>query len=190
MASQFITGCMDGVVRLFDLSQSKPLREFKGHEKRVFNVIFNTQIPNLIASGSDDLTIRLWDLSNTESSEAIKVLKGHTHNVRAISFNPELPWCLVSGAWDATIKLWDTRTGTCIYTIADHNADVYGITFHPERPFVFISSSRDTSLRFWSIDSLISPIRLQMLLNAKNMKLFYDNPEMAYKTKGEYKLSS
>jgi len=97
---------------------------------------------------------------------------------------------LISGAWDATIKIWDTRTGTCIYTISDHNADVYGLSFHPERPFIFISSSRDTSLRFWSIDSLITPVRLQMLLNPISQKLCQISPEEAFRTKGEYKLAS
>jgi WD40 repeat protein len=90
------------------------MKVFAGHEKRVFNVVFNQQLPTIFASGSDDLTIRIWD-KNT--GETLKILKGHTHNVRAIVFNPELPWCLISGSWDATIKLWDCRSGVCLYTI-------------------------------------------------------------------------
>jgi len=90
------------------------MKEIAGHEKRVFNVVFNQQLPTIFASGSDDLTIRIWD-KNT--GETLKILKGHTHNVRAIVFNPELPWCLISGSWDATIKLWDCRSGVCLYTI-------------------------------------------------------------------------
>jgi len=149
LATQFLTACLDGKVRLFEVTQASPIKTFSHHEKKVFNVIFNPQLPNIFASGSDDLTVRVWDVND---ELPIKLLKGHTHNVRAIAFNPVLSWCLISGSWDATIKLWDVRSGTCIYTIGDHNADVYGITFHQERPFVFISSSRDTSLRFWQID--------------------------------------
>lgn len=138
-----------------------------------------------MASGSDDKTIRVW-----HATEGLtKVLKGHSHNIRAITFNPELPWCLVSGAWDATIKLWDVRSGTCIFTITDHNADVYGLSFHPERPFAFVSSSRDTTLRFWSIDALITSLKMQILVDPTKTKHF-DTPEIAYKTKGEYRLSS
>ena len=103
----FATGCLDSKVRVFNKEQSSPIQIFEGHEKRVFNVVFSPIVPNILASGSDDLTIRVWDTNG----DSVKVLQGHTANVRAIVFNPELPWCLVSGSWDHTIKLWDTRSG-------------------------------------------------------------------------------
>ena len=53
---------MDGMVRLYYMSSDQPVKVFAGHEKRVFNVIYNLQMPNIIASGSDDLTIRVWDI--------------------------------------------------------------------------------------------------------------------------------
>jgi WD40 repeat protein len=109
--------------------------------------------------------------------------------VRAINFNPELPWCLLSGSWDATIKLWDVRSGTCLFTITEHAADVYGLSFHPRRPFTFLSSSRDTTLRTWSIDHLVTTLRIQLLLDPRSTK-FHDSPDLAFTTKGEYRLSS
>jgi WD40 repeat protein len=155
---EFLVACHSGNVHLCNMNKSnKPEHVFAGHEKRVFNVVFNNQIPNIFASGSDDQTIRVW---NKDTGETIRILKGHTHNVRAIAFNPELPWCLISGSWDATIKLWDCRSGACLFTISEHTADVYGMTFHPQRPFTFVSSSRDTTLRFWSIDQLVSTLRM------------------------------
>ena len=81
--------------------------EFVGHEAKIFNVIFNSSIPNIFATGSDDLTVRIWDIDKGHQ----RALKGHSKNVRAIIFNPELPWCILSGSWDATIKLWDARSG-------------------------------------------------------------------------------
>jgi len=62
-ANQFITASMDAKVRLFEIGSSKPIREFIGHDKRVFHVIFNPLLPNIIASGSDDLTVRVWDIT-------------------------------------------------------------------------------------------------------------------------------
>ena len=145
-----IAACSNGDIHLCNMNKpGSPLKIFKGHKKRAFNVSFNDQVPNVFASSSDDFTIKIW---NKDTGEELRTLTGHSHNVRAIKFNPELPWCLVSGSWDATIKIWDVRTGTCIYTITEHAADVYGISFHPKRPFVFVSSSRDTTLRFWSMD--------------------------------------
>ena len=38
-----------------------------------------------VVSGSDDKTVRIWDV---ESGDCIKTLKGHTSNVRGVSFAP------------------------------------------------------------------------------------------------------
>lgn len=57
----FITGCKDAKVRMFDIMSPNPVKVFAGHLDRVYNVIFNPNLPNLIASGSDDLSIRIWD---------------------------------------------------------------------------------------------------------------------------------
>lgn len=66
----FMTGNKDGRVRIYDYSNiaDGPIRTFEGHTKRVYNVIFNANLPNLIASGSDDRTIRIWDLNQTTST--------------------------------------------------------------------------------------------------------------------------
>ena len=155
---EYLVGCLNGSIYLCNMNKGGvPQTTYKGHEKRVFNVLFNQFVPNIFASGSDDLTVRIWDKS---TGEQLKTLRGHSHNVRAIAFNPELPWCLISGSWDKTIKLWDCRSGSCLYTIQEHSADVYGLAFHPKRPFTFVSSSRDTTLRFWSIDQLVTSMRI------------------------------
>jgi WD40 repeat protein len=114
---------------------------------------------NLLASGSDDKSIRVWDV-NSESNSAICVLGGgsassHTSNVRAIAFAPDIVWCLLSGSWDGTIKIWDIRSGACMLTLTDHNSDVYGISFQERRPFVFASCSRDTTIRHFNFDGLV-----------------------------------
>jgi WD40 repeat protein len=90
-------------------------------------------MPNLIASGSDDKTIRIWNLNEKACSPIVtlgeKGSNGHAANVRAIAFAPEIVWCLLSGSWDSTIRVWDIRSGICMLTITDHNSDVYGISF-------------------------------------------------------------
>lgn len=144
-------GGFDASVLVYDVSSvsNKPIHEFKGHTSRVFNVVWSPLLTNMIASGSDDRTIRVWDMSEPSK---VKVLRGHTHNVRALVWSHEVPYILMSGSWDGTIRIWDLRTSECIRVVSDHHADVYGLISHPHRPFTFVSSSRDTSLRFWNMD--------------------------------------
>ena len=132
----------------------------KGHVGRVANLAWSPHFPQLIASTSDDKTVRVW---NVESNE-VRILEGHTQNTRAISWNSEVPWLLVSGSWDSSIRVWDIRSQESIYVLYDHIADVYAIQSHPKRPFVYASCSRDTSIRLWSFQGFISPLKMKLVL--------------------------
>ena len=55
-------------MRLFDARIPSPnaIRVFSGHTDKVYNVLFNPVLPNIVVSGSDDLTIRVWDVNDAE----------------------------------------------------------------------------------------------------------------------------
>jgi len=57
-----------------------------------------------LASGSDDKSVRLWDVA---TRNCMGVLKGHTDSVRALAALPGSR--LASGSEDKTIRVWDTR---------------------------------------------------------------------------------
>ena len=162
-ARLFVTGCHDGIVRIFDsgLVDHTCLIELDGHSDRVFNVAFSPLNTNFIASCSNDKTIRVWKIQRINHNEETRanltgscrcVLNGHSENVRALKWCTELPFILYSGSWDATIRIWNTDTNECLCVIKEHQADVYQIASHPGRPFRFISCSRDTTLRVWGMN--------------------------------------
>ena len=49
---------------------TEPLKVFKGHEARVYNVLINSMLPGIMVSGSDDYTVRVWNIEG-ESTETI-----------------------------------------------------------------------------------------------------------------------
>jgi hypothetical protein len=58
-----------------------------------------------LASGSNDTSIRLWDVASGEPAD---VLRGHSDYVFSLAFLPDGS-ALVSGSGDSTVRVWDTR---------------------------------------------------------------------------------
>ncbi|KAK3100008.1 hypothetical protein FSP39_013425 [Pinctada imbricata] len=130
------------------------------HTEKVFHVKWSPVREGIIASGSDDGTIRIWEYTQ---ESCVMVLKGHTGPVRGILWNTEIPYLLMSGSWDYKILLWDVRDGACVETLLDHGADVYGLASHPNRPFTIASTSRDSTVRIWSLNSLVQPLEMNIV---------------------------
>ena len=168
-ANYLICGGHDGSIRLIDyLAQDPLVCVMKGHTGRVFHLGFSPFIPGLIASGSDDKAINLYQLDleklgsrprNDDSSKVLTIeqpnkgrMTGHTSYVRAIQFNTEFANILLSGSWDATIRVWNLDTQECLQVVEGHAADVYALCSHPVRPLSYISGSRDGTLRKWEFE--------------------------------------
>ncbi len=64
---------------------------------------------HIIASGSYDRTVRLW---NTETGECLKIIHGHSKEIVSVAFSPD-GLSLASGSKDGTVKLWDLETYEC-----------------------------------------------------------------------------
>mmetsp|Transcript_71803 Transcript_71803/g.191534 ORF Transcript_71803/g.191534 Transcript_71803/m.191534 type:complete len:1269 (+) Transcript_71803:67-3873(+) len=163
------TGCVDGVVRIFNLhnigtcGEQTPTR-LEGHSERIFNVAWHPLVPKVLASGSDDRTVRVW-----EGETEMRCLRGHTSFVRPVLWHHERPNILFSGSWDSTIRVWDVATSTCLYVATEHHADVYGLASHPDRPFFLASTSRDTSLRCWVVEDLAMPFMLKAVVHPESV---------------------
>ena len=60
-----------------------------------------------LASGSEDKTLRLWDVETQKALGA--PLTGHTQGVTSVSFSHD-GRRLASGSQDNTLRLWDVET--------------------------------------------------------------------------------
>ena len=114
------------------LSNSLCLQTLTGHGG-LFSGVNSVAISpdnQVLASGSDDKSIRLW---NVATGEVIATLVGHTGFVQSVAFSPDGA-ILASGSDDKMIKLWDLQTYQEICTLSEHSRAVKSVTFSPIPP--------------------------------------------------------
>ncbi|KAI0807782.1 miller-Dieker lissencephaly protein [Fomes fomentarius] len=120
----------------------------KGHRSTVLKVAFHPTF-NVLASASEDATIKIWDW---ETGEFERTLKGHTRAVNDVAFDSKGN-LLVSCSSDLFIKIWDVQNEwKNTKTFPGHEHTVSSVRFLPGDQQV-ISASRDRTIRIFDIAS-------------------------------------
>jgi predicted NACHT family NTPase len=101
----------------------------------------------LLATGSWDKTIQLWDLA---TGAWRKTWTGHRGQVLCLDFSPDGE-TLVSGSADTSVKLWNVDRGEVTRTLEGHSSAVHDVAFSPDGRIV-ASASGDRTVRLWYLD--------------------------------------
>jgi WD40 repeat protein len=98
----------------------------------------------LLASGSGDRTIRLW---NTAAGSRQLIIEGHSNWVRSVAF-PTDGRLLASGSGDRSVRLWNTATGALRRTFEGHSGSVQSVALSCNG--LLASGSSDRTIRLWN----------------------------------------
>ncbi|RDX88261.1 Protein SPA1-RELATED 3, partial [Mucuna pruriens] len=193
--SQIASSNFDGVVQLWDVTRSQILSEMREHERRVWSIDFSSADPTMLASGSDDGSVKLWSINQAipflhlvdvsfETKRtaviccmfygvSVGTIKTNA-NVCCVQFPMDSARFLAFGSADHRIYYYDLRNLKMpLCTLVGHNKTVSYIKFVDTANLV--SASTDNTLKLWDLSMCASRVidsPIQSFTGHMNVKNF------------------
>ena len=176
LKDRLLLGSRDGPIKVWDFGGSTPvaLMDLQGHTGEI-NSIDASDSKNVALSGSDDYSVRLWDL---RTGQCVRLMEGHgdtvntfSNAVNTVSMDSACKTA-VSGSEDMTVKLWDIGSGQCIKTY-QHGQCVDSVMMH-ESGISVLACGYECRLQSWALGCD------QPLLDADLSPLYDTNSYMSF----------
>lgn len=122
------------------------VKNFAQHSDAVGGVAFSPD-GLMLASGSKDKTIQIWDLATGKS---IRTFEGDSSTIWSVAFDSN-GTRLVTGTGFWRVMLWDMKTGQAIRSL-DHAASVWSVAISHDGQLI-ASGSGDKTAKIWDAEN-------------------------------------
>jgi len=120
-----------------------------GHEGPVHSAAYSPD-GRLLASGSADDTVRIWDMRTGD--EAMAPLRSRYGAVWTVSFAPNGKG-LVSGTDGGVVCVWNlVAAHVAVHQLRGHTGPVFSVSFAPDGRQI-ASGSQDATVRLWDVET-------------------------------------
>lgn len=124
------------------------------HTDAVMSLSWNPIHQQVIASGSADKTVKLWDVTKADSDSGecnATTFSHHRGKVQAVQWHPKEGTLLATGSYDRTIGLLDARTGGDSVKRVKIQSDCEALAWDPFHPEYLTVACEDGSLICWDV---------------------------------------
>uniref|UniRef100_A0A3B4B9T9 Coronin n=1 Tax=Periophthalmus magnuspinnatus TaxID=409849 RepID=A0A3B4B9T9_9GOBI len=121
-----------------------------GHQGNVLDIKWNPFFENIIASCSEDTSVRIWEIPEgglrRNMNAALLELYGHSRRVGLIEWHPTSSGILFSAGYDYKILIWNLELGEPVKMIDCHSDVVLSMSFNTDGSLL-ATSCKDRKLR-------------------------------------------
>lgn len=145
-------------VCIWNVHTGEKIRELVGHSEHIY-CLATSPTGDIVASGSVDRTIRLW---NTETGAPIgEPLQGHGDTVRSVSFSPD-GQNIASGSDDRTVRIWSVKTGRAIGNpLTGHDHFVERVAYSPDGKQL-ASGDENGRIIIWDVETCKRAVAIEI----------------------------
>ncbi len=129
------------------------------HSRQVHRLGFNPHAPQLMLSGSQDSTVRLWDLRKLAGERSVMTcpsvnkFSGNSDGIRDLRWSPKDGVEFAIGTDNGTIQRWDIRRDNApLLKINAHEKTCNAIDWHPDGRHI-ASGGADKNIKVWDFSS-------------------------------------
>ena len=126
------------------------------HTDAVLALSWNSVHRQVIASGSADSTVKVWDITQA-SSGPVATHEHHSDKVAGVAWHPQEGTMLASGAYDKVVSILDVRMSTGNHKSMKIPADVESLAWDPHQSHLLTAACEDGTLRCWDVRNLSKP---------------------------------
>jgi len=138
--NEMYSGGWDHCIRSWDVDTGINKQTLTG-TKAILSISYSP-LSTLLASGSADKLVRIWDPRSGDGSIVKTSLSSHTGWISCVSFSPTDSNQLVSGSYDNRVKVWDLRCVTSpLYDLEKHKDKVLCASW--KQPEMIVSGGAD-----------------------------------------------
>ncbi|KAI5296008.1 Histone acetyltransferase type B subunit 2 [Ascosphaera acerosa] len=171
------TMCTDGTVMVFDRTkhgsfpdgQVNPQLELVGHTKEGFGISWSPHLQGHLATGAEDATVRLWDLTTySKGSKVLRPSRTYTHHsaiVNDVQHHPLHRSLIGTASDDLTFQIIDTRTADTTRAAAalgedQHRDAINALAFNPAEETLVATGSADKTVALFDLRNLSTKLHV------------------------------